>query len=223
MIRIVTDSTSGISQIEASELNIDVVPLYVFFNKDMYKDGVDFTNEEFYELLKDNHPTTSQPTPVDFLNVFNKYDKDEIICITLSEKLSGTYQSANIAKGMSDNKNICVIDSANVSVGLRNLVFQAIKMRNNNLKADEIITKITALKDKVVTLGMADKLDNFKRGGRISHVKFFAGNLLNIKAMIIVENGMLEAYNKKARGKNKALNIIANSLQELNYNEELLA
>ncbi len=217
MIRIVSDSTASISQNEAEKLNIDIVPLYVLIGGEIYKDGVDLTDDEFYTLLRKHEGSTSQPTPADFLDVFDKYPDDEIICITLSNKLSGTYQSANIAKSMSDNKKINIIDSENISLGLKNLILLAIKMRDEGASSAEIINEISKAKTRIMTLGMADTLENLKRGGRVSNVKFLAGNLLNIKPMLIVKNGVLQSYNKRAMGKRRAINILVKSLTNLKY------
>ncbi len=217
MIRIITDSTASITKEEGEKLNIDIVPLYVLMANKMYRDRVDFTDEEFYELLEDNQPTTSQPNPSDFLDVYNKYPDDDILCITLSKKLSGTYQSANMAKDMSENKKIRVIDSETVSLALRSLILVATEMRDKGHSLNEIVDKIEELKGKTVTLGMADTLENLKRGGRISNIKFITGSLLNIKPLLIVEDGILQSYSKKARGKQKAIKIIAKALDKYNY------
>ncbi len=221
MIRIVTDSTASICQKEANELGIDVVPLYVLIADKTYKDRIDFTDDEFYELLEKHQPTTSQPNPVDFLTVYNKYPNDEIICITLSKELSGTFQSASIAKDMSDNKRIAIINSENVSLGLRSLVLLAVNMKNEGYRFDDIIEKIEQLKHKVITLGMADTLENLKRGGRISNIKFIAANFLNIKPLIIVSDGVLQSYGKNARGKNNAIRIISNALDTYHYDHTM--
>ncbi len=220
MIRIITDSTSSITQEDAKKMNIDVVPLYVLIDDKIYKDRVDFSDNEFYALLKEHQPTTSQPNPVDFLAVYDKYPDDEIICITSSLKISGTNQSANIAKSMSDNENITVINSENISLGLRNIVIKAVELRDAGCDYKTLVDEINDWKGKSITIGMADKLDNLKRGGRISHVEFFAANVLSIKPMVIVKDGLLESYHKKARGRQKAINILLDSLNELNYDPD---
>ncbi len=220
MIRIITDSTASIDKLEAKELDIDMVPLYMSIDDKMYKDRLDLTDIEFYDLLKKYMPTTSQPSPMDFLDVFNKYPNDEILCITLSGKLSGTYQSANIAKSMSDNEKIYIIDSENASLGLKNLILKAISMRDNNCDIEDIVVEINRLKSKVVTLGMCDTLENLRRGGRISNVKFLAGSMFNIKPILIIEEGVLQAYPKKIRGKQNAVNMMIKTLNELNYKKD---
>ncbi len=220
MIRVITDSTSSISQDEAKQLGIDIVPLYVLLNDKMYKDRLDFTDDEFYKLLKENQPSTSQPSPQDFLEVFNKYPEDEIICITLSERLSGTYQSAVVAKTMSDNKNIRVINSASASLAMKILVLKALEMIEDGIAFHDIADEIENLKTKIVMMGMCDTMENLKRGGRISNIKFLAGSILNIKPLLILEDGLLQAYKKKVRGKQNAINVMIKSLSELKWDKK---
>ncbi len=219
MIRIVSDSASSISQLEAKQLNIDIVPLYVLVDDKTYKDGVDIDYDEFYEILKTTQPTTSQPNPSDFSKIFEKYPEDKIICINSSDKLSGTYQSANIAKSMCENQEITIINSENISLGLKNLVLKATELRDKNFSYEEIISELNKLKNRVMMLGMVDKLDNLKRSGRISNVKFLAGSFLNLKPLLILKEGMLLPYHKKARGKQKAVSLMLESLNEYNYDE----
>ncbi len=219
MLRIITDSTSSISQEEAKKLNIDVVPLYLLDGEDTYKDGIDFSTEEFYERLKESMLTTSQPNPTDFLEIFDKYENDEILCICISDKLSGTYQSAKIAKGMCKNKNIGVLNSETASVGMRQLVLKAIQMRDNGANIDETAKELVHLKHKLVTMGMADTMENLKRGGRISNIKFITASILNIKPVLIIKDGLLQAYNKRARGRKNAIKIIVNAILKCNIDK----
>ncbi len=217
MLRIVVDSTSSLSAEEAKKYNVDIVPLYLFIDGMTYKDRVDISINLFYKLLKIHQPTTSQPTPNDFLNVFNKYPDDEIICITMSNKMSGTYQSANIAKDMCENKNIAIVNSTNASVGVINLVFKAMQMREENKSLEEVVEEIEKLKKRLLTIGMCDTMENLRRSGRISHTKFIAGSLLGIKPILIFQEGMLQPYHKKARGKKKAINMMIEALKEFDY------
>ncbi len=214
MIRIITDSTASITLEEAKKLNINIVPLYVQIGEDSYKDRIDLSDQRFYTLLKHVQPASSQPTPHDFLEIFDKYKDDQIICITLSEKLSGTYQSAIIARQMSANENIRIINSDNASLGIRQLVFEAIKMRDRGCSLIEIAKELENLRNKVICLGVCDTLEYLKRGGRISGLKFFAGTVLNIKPTLIIENGSLQPYGKKCRGKQNAIKMLVKALEE---------
>ncbi len=219
MLRIITDSTSSISQEEAKKLNIDVVPLYLLDGEETYKDGIDFTVDEFYEKLKDTMLTTSQPNPMDFLEVFEKYENDDILCINISEKLSGTYQSAKIAKGMCDNKNIGILNAETASVGTRQLVLKAVEMRDNGFGMKEIARELVSLKHKLLTMGMADTMENLKRGGRISNIKFITASILNIKPVLIIKDGLLQAYNKRARGRKNAIKLIVQAVLKCNIDK----
>ncbi len=219
MLRIVTDSTSSISYEEAKLYNIDIVPLYVVMEGSTYKDRLDISDNLFYRLLKLHQPTTSQPTPDDFLKVFEKYPDDEILCITISEKLSGTFQSANIAKTMCNNKNIEIINSNTASLGIKNLILKAINMRDKNYNLSEVVGKINSLIEKSITLGMCDTMENLKRSGRISHMKFIAGSLLHIKPILIIKDGIIQGYHKKARGRQKAITLMIEALKEYDYDE----
>ncbi len=214
MIRIVTDSTADITQEEAIEKNIDVVPLYVLFGEKSYKDGVDINPEKFYELLEISHPKTSQPSPANFLEVFDKYPEDEILCITCSKKLSGTYQSATIAKDLAKSPNIKVVNSGIISTGLRSLILHAIKMRDENRPLREILYTIERLKTQIFVGGVAETLEYLKRGGRVSHIKAFAATLLKIKPIIYMQSGVLKPYKKRARGLMKALSTLIETLEE---------
>ncbi|PID82522.1 MAG: EDD domain protein [Clostridiales bacterium] len=214
MIRIVTDSTADITQEEAIEKNIDIVPLYVLFGEKSYRDGVDIHSEKFYELLEISHPKTSQPSPADFVEVFNKYPEDDILCITCSKKLSGTYQSAVIAKDMSKSPSIKVIDSGVISTGLRGLILYAIKMRDENKSLREILYTVERLKTQMFVGGVAESLEYLKRGGRVSHIKAFAADILKIKPIIHIDSGLLKPYKKKARKLIKALNTLTETLEE---------
>ncbi len=214
MIRIVTDSTADITIEEARQNNIDIVPLYVLFNGYSYKDKVEIDSQKFHKLLEKYQPTTSQPSPGDFAKVFDKYPNDQILCITCSKKLSGTYQSAILAKDLSNSKNIKVINSGIISTGLRSLVLQAIKMRDENRPFEEIVLKLEKLKKRIFVGGVAETLEYLKRGGRISHIKAFAATILKLKPIIVMDLGILKPYKKKARGLMNALNTLLETLEE---------
>lgn len=221
MIRIITDSTSEITPEEAKKNNIDVVPLYVIFNGKTYKDRVDLDIDGFYEHLKKFSPTTSQPSPGDFLEIFDKYAEDEIICLTCSQRLSGTYQSANLAKAQSKNQKVHVINSETISLGLRGIVFETVGMRDKNFSCEEIIEGIKFLKNKSITMGGAQTLEYLKRGGRISNIAAIAGSFLNIKPILTVNDGLVKSYKKKARGKNNAISIVSQAVDEFNIDKSL--
>lgn len=224
MIRIVTDSTADFTFEEMKELNIDVVPLKVIFKDKTYLDGVELKSKEFYQLLETkDYPTTSQPAPSQYYDVFKKYEvaDEDVIYIGVSSKLSGSLQSANIAKADVKNR-IEIIDTYNVALPLQILTRKAVKLRDEGKSTDEIVKEIETLKNKVVLYAGFDTLEYLVKGGRISKVAGFAGTLLKIKPIIGVNDGKLEVISK-TRGYKQMINSIfeITSKHNINKNEEI--
>ncbi len=224
MIRIVTDSTADFTFEEMKELNIDVVPLKVIFKDITYLDGVELKSKEFYQLLETkDYPTTSQPAPSQYYDVFKKYEvaDEDVIYIGVSSKLSGSLQSANIAKADVKNR-IEIIDTYNVALPLQILTRKAVKLREEGKSTDEIVKEIETLKNKVVLYAGFDTLEYLVKGGRISKVAGFAGTLLKIKPIIGVNDGKLEVISK-TRGYKQMINSIfeITSKHNINKNEEI--
>lgn len=207
-IRIITDSPSDIPLEEAKELKIDIVPLKLNIDGVSYREGFDITPEEFYEKLETSKelPTTSTPSPDDFLIYYNEAKEagDDVIVITLASSLSGTYQYANLAKDMADYSKIHVIDSTQATIGEMLLVKYAVKLRDEGKPVEEIIDAIESIKEKVTIYAMVDTLDYLHKGGRLSKGVAIAGNLLNIKPTITFKNGNLAVVGK-GRGINGSI------------------
>lgn len=216
-IKIITDSTSDISQKQAKELGITVLPLRVIFKDGEYADGIDLLIEEFYDKLvkAETLPTTSQLVPDQFIPHFEsaKQNKDTVIVITLSAELSGTYQSAVIAKDICDYDGIHIIDSLNVTIGLQLLVKSAIDMLHLGLPAEEIIENLETMKHKIRLYALVENLEYLKKGGRLSGVGALAGTLLNIKPIIEVINGKVTVA-AKARGMSGAYSKILQLVEQ---------
>lgn len=205
-VRIVIDSTADL----APEIknNVDIVPLTIRFGDKEYIDGVTITHKEFYEKLieSDVLPYTSQATPDSFYSVFkNAVDSgDCVVAITISSKLSGTYQSAVIAADDFEGK-VFVVDSKSVAIGSGILAELALSLKNEGLKADEIAAKLTKERDNIRVIAMLDTLEYLKRGGRISKMTAFAGGILSIKPVININNGEITILGK-ARGSRQGNN-----------------
>ena len=207
MIKIITDSTSDIDVTYAKELNIDIVPLKVIIDGKEYKDRVDLQPDKFYSLLEKSEvlPTTSQPSPQEFLNYYEeaKEKGDSVIVMTLSGTISGTYQSANIAKDLAEYENIYVIDSLNATQALRLLVLKAVALREEGKDAETIFNELQAYKERVRIVAFVDTLEYLCKGGRMSKTVAAAGTLLKVKPIIGLRDGKLEMFSK-ARGAVKA-------------------
>ena len=209
-VRFIIDSASDIVPAEAEALGLIHIPMKVIFGEEEYSDSVDLTHREFYEKLIENDeiPTTSQINPGVFMSAYQKVadNGDTAVVITLSGKLSGTYQSAMIALDGFEDK-IFVVDSESVCVGERILIQMGLKLRDQGLSAAEIAAELDLQKKHVRVLALLDTLEYLKKGGRISAAVAFAGNLLSIKPVIAIENGEVSLVGK-ARGSKKGNNLL---------------
>ena len=209
-VRFIIDSASDIVPAEAEALGLIHIPMKVIFGEEEYSDSVDLTHREFYEKLIENDeiPTTSQINPGVFMSAYQKVadNGDTAVVITLSGKLSGTYQSAMIALDGFEDK-IFVVDSESVCVGERILIQLGLKLRDQGLSAAEIAAELDLQKKHVHVLALLDTLEYLKKGGRISAAVAFAGNLLSIKPVIAIENGEVSLVGK-ARGSKKGNNLL---------------
>jgi len=208
-IHIVADSGCDITKEELDRLNVRIVPLKVNFEDEEYLDGIDINHEEFYEKLieSDKLPKTSQVSPFEYDEVFSECtkNKDEVICFTISSKLSGCYQSANIAA--SEYDNVYLIDTLNVSIASRLLIELAVKYRNEGMSCKEIVKAIEDVKPRLKVLGLLDTLEYLKKGGRITSAAALAGELLSIKPVVTVEDGKVVMVGR-ARGSKNGNNVL---------------
>ena len=212
-VRIITDSTSDIPPEIAKELGIIVVPEYLIFGDKCYKDRVDISEDEFYDKLVNGHlqPTTSQPTPQDFIEVFKETakDADGIVSIHISSLLSGTVNSAEqAAKTASDDCPVEVIDSRLVAIPLGMVVMEVAKMAQAGKGVKEIAEAAQNMISNVKLLIMFDTLEYLSRGGRIGKAKALLGSLLNVKPIITIKDGELvpiAQVRSKAKGKEKLM------------------
>ena len=207
-IMIVTDSTSEISQKEAAKQNIAVVPLKSVFGEKEYLEGIDLTPEEFYLKLSQSKelPTTSQPAPFDFEQVFLRSLEagDQIIVITLASSVSGTYQSACIAREKCGG-DIWIIDSGAVTLALQILVQMAVSLREFGKRAEEIVDIIEKEKNSVCLFAAVDTLEYLYKGGRLSRTSALAGTLLRVKPLISFNKGEIKVIGK-VMGQKKSYN-----------------
>ena len=209
-IRIITDSASDITQAEAKELDLTVIPLKTIFGEQEYLDGVTLDHETFYHKLieSDLLPTTSQIAPFEYEERFREAIEqgDEVLCVTLSSKLSGCHQSACIAAGEFPGK-VVVVDSQNVAIGERILIQLACQLRGEGKTAAEIRDILNEKKRHIRLIALLDTLEYLKKGGRVSSAAALAGSLLSIKPVIAVKEGEV-AILGKARGSKTGNNML---------------
>lgn len=214
-VTIITDSASDITQAEARQWGITVLPLKTRFGDAEYLDGVTMTHDQFYQRLveSDELPATSQLSPFDYAEAFRRGAQDgaQVLCITLSSRLSGSYQSACIAAEELPGR-VTVVDSRNVCVGQRVLVELALQLARAGEGAESIAARLEQERSRVRVIALLDTLEYLRRGGRISAASAVAGTLLSIKPVVAVEDGAVVVLGK-ARGSKNGGNML-NSLVE---------
>ena len=216
-VRIITDSGSDILPDQAAAWNIDVIALTVRFGEEEFFDGETLSREQFYNRLieSDELPKTSQITPARYEEVFRKALSagDEIVCLVLSADISGSYQSAVIAKEAIEDddpdaaERIYLVDTQQFCGSQYIQVQYALQLRDRGLSAAQIVSRIEETKGNARVLALFDTLEYLKLGGRISPVAAAAGGLLSIKPVVTIENGVVEVIGK-ARGSLKGNNML---------------
>ena len=218
-IKIITDSTLDLPSDIVKEKDIEVLPLLINFGEESYLDGVEINTKEMLDRIeKDNIlPTTAQVTPNRFEEVFKKYLDEgyKIVTLVLSSEMSGTYQSACIAKNMLDSDDIVVIDSRNVTSGLGVLVLKACEFRDNGDNIFEIEEKIKNIIPKVKSSLSFESLENLVRGGRLSKTAGAIGSVLGLRLILEVKDGQM-AVKDKVRGSKKALKKVISDFENGN-------
>ncbi len=208
MIKIVTDSTAYLPQEIARDHDIRIVPLCVHFGKEAFKEGVELSDAEFYARLKEapELPTTSQPSVGQFYEVFEELANDghEILVMTISHKLSGTYSSAIAAQQMLPDAKISVVDSLSAAIGLQLMVLAAIEGVDAGASLEQLTSQLEAVREKLYVLFVVDTLEYLAKGGRIGNAKALLGTLLKIKPILILKDGAIEPL-EQVRSKRKAL------------------
>lgn len=218
-IKIITDSTIDLPLDLIKEKGIEVLPLLINFGEESYLDGVEINTKEMLDRIERDNilPTTAQVTPNRFEEVFKKYLDEgyKIVTLVLSSEMSGTYQSACIAKNMLDTDDIVVIDSRNVTSGLGLLVLKACEFRDNGDSIFEIEEKIKNIIPKVKSSLSFESLENLVRGGRLSKTAGAIGSVLGLRLILEVKDGQM-AVKDKVRGSKKALKKVISDFESAN-------
>ena len=218
-IKIITDSTLDLPSDIVKEKDIEVLPLLINFGEESYLDGVEINTKEMLDRIERDNilPTTAQVTPNRFEEGFKKYLDEgyKIVTLVLSSEMSGTYQSACIAKNMLDSDDIVVIDSRNVTSGLGVLVLKACEFRDNGDNIFEIEEKIKNIIPKVKSSLSFESLENLVRGGRLSKTAGAIGSVLGLRLILEVKDGQM-AVKDKVRGSKKALKKVISDFENGN-------
>lgn len=216
-IRVVTDSTADLPRELIEKYGITVVPLKVMFGEKIYRDGVDLTPREFFQKLRraPDLPTTSQPSPQEFVEAYRPLVEEgaSIVSIHISSALSGTLQSAKLAKAILGYEDLEIIDSRLVSLALGMVVLAAAERADEGCSKEEVLVRVNQIIDRLQAYFLVDTLEYLQRGGRIGKAQAFLGSLLNVKPICTLKEGIIYPY-EKVRGKAKAVERLAEIVEE---------
>jgi DegV family protein with EDD domain len=218
---IVLDSTADFPDARSRFPNWRVVPLYVNFGTESYKDGVELTAHEFYERLRTSPvlPTTSQPTPADFLAVYEELGAYErILSVHIAANLSGTYSSAGIAAAELGGERVRTIDSESASVAISMLALAIQRRLERGTRDEEIDELVARYRREHGLLFTVDTLEFLARGGRIGKARAFAGQLLNVKPILSIREGEVLPV-KRVRGNRRAFQEFVDALESQTRDE----
>lgn len=209
-VKIIVDSTVDLAPAVKAQVAA-VVPLSVRFGDQEFKDGETITAQKFYEMLASNEnlPTTSQPTPVAFEDAYEKATADgsEVVVITISSRLSGTYQSATIAA--EDYPGVYVVDSRSAALGSGVLAEYALRLAKQGMSGEQILRELMEKREKVRLYAIVDTLEYLKKGGRVNAATAVVGGMLNIKPLICVDDDGRIGMAGTARGLKKAFSTLS--------------
>ena len=217
-IKIVIDSTADMPSALVQEYGITVVPLNVHFGTEVFRDSIEISPDEFYKRLASSPklPTTSQPTVGDFLEVYQELSNttDEIVSIHVSDKLSGTLNSANQAKGQYTGKaRIEIVDSEHVSMGLGMVAIAASKAAQGGASIEDVVKEAKQTISKVQFVGIVDTLEYLEKGGRIGKAQALVGSILRLKPLLTVKNGEVHPL-EKIRTRSKGIDRLCDIVKE---------
>ncbi len=213
---IVTDSTAYIPKELRDELHIHMVPLSVIFGQETYREEIDITNTQFYEKVREQLPTTSQPPIGEFVSLFETLakDYDAAVVVTLSSGISGTYQGAVSAGEMVEGIDVYTFDSEISAMIQGFYVLEAAEMAKQGNTPQEILARLDEMKQSMKAYIMVDDLSHLQRGGRLNAAQAFVGSLLQVKPIVHFVDGKLVPF-EKIRTRKKALKRIFNLLGEV--------
>ncbi|MGI6425634.1 MAG: DegV family protein [Tepidanaerobacteraceae bacterium] len=224
-IKIITDSSNDLPQEILDRYEIDFASLTIAFDDEAFHDGKNLSRDEFYFRLIEakQYPKTSQPSPQAFYDLIkDALDKGyEVLVITLSSALSGTYESACIAKkqlNAEEQEKVHIVDTLAASIGQGLLVYEAAKMAEQGMSAIEICEKITALRQKLESIFTVDTLEYLLKGGRISKFKATLGTMLDIKPILFIDSNGKLVILEKVRGRKRAYSRLLDIMDEKGKN-----
>ena len=206
-VKIIGVTSSGLEPADAQKYGITIVPLRVNFGTETLRDGVDISKSEFLTRLAASKifPTTSQPPAGDFLTLYQQFRAQghEVLCVVLSNKLSGTWLSANTARLQLNDDHIAVFDTFNIAAGEAMMLIEAAKMASAGKTIAEILPRLEVMRDRMKLYFVLDTLEYLAKGGRVGNAQAFIGSVLQMKPILEIRNGLVEGA-ERIRTKTKA-------------------
>lgn len=227
-IKIFADSTSDLPSAWISEYEIGIVPLYVVFDDKTYRDGLDITPNDVYRKVEatGSLPKTTAPSPKDFMDAFAPHIErgEEIVYISLSSKLSSTYQNALIAAAEFPEGRVHVVDSLNLCSGIGLLVMKAVRAAEQGHSGSEIVALLEQYRPQVETEFVIDTLEYLYKGGRCSGMQNFIGSLLQIRPVLkLVDGSIVPAYKVRGKKEKAVQQMLDNALSDVeNMDKDLI-
>ncbi|MFC1997850.1 DegV family protein [Chloroflexota bacterium] len=206
-IAIITDSSAYIPKSILDGLNVRVIPLWLLWDGDEFRDGIDIDPTEFYQRLRQTKtlPTSSQPTVAEFIEFYQKVaqDIDTVVSVLVSTKISGTIDNAQAAVEKLSDLDIRIVDSKNSSMGLGHVVLAAARAAADGKSVEEVIAAAEEMRDKINFIFVVDTLEYLHKGGRIGGAKRIMGTALRVKPLLEFRDGQIEPL-EQVRTKHKA-------------------
>ncbi|MDQ7793715.1 MAG: DegV family protein [bacterium] len=207
-VGIIADSTCDLPGSLIKELGVRIVPLTVHFGDEQFRDHYDLTSQGFIDKLvtSKHHPRTSQPSPNDFAEVYRELSGqyESLVVLTISSKLSGTYQSAVMALELAGNPDVEIVDTRSASLGVGAVVVAAARAAAAGKNKQEVVAAARRVADNLRVFFVVDTLEYLERNGRIGKAQFLLGTLLKIKPILTLEDGVVASL-EKVRGKAKVI------------------
>lgn len=227
MIRIIVDSGSDLLPEVANRYSIQVLPLLANVDGVEYRDGIDLGRDGFYELLEETgaFPKTSQVSPHAFAEAFReaRASGDEVIAITLSSSLSGTYQSAKLAQAMVGEEGVYVVDSLSASYAIAMIAKYACALRDEGLSAKQIVAEIERFKGRVKLVAVLDTLEYLQRGGRLPKAAARLGEAAKLKPVVVITEEGEVGLSTAVLGRKRALDTLLKKVAKYSFDDSFPA
>lgn len=214
-VRIVTDSTCNLLDEDIARYKIQVVPLIIHFGTESYLEGVTMDRDLFYRKIETEEmiPTTSQPAPGQFADVYRPLVGDPILCLTITSKHSGTYQSAMLAADMVPGADVVVFDTLSISIGTGFMVLEAAHMAEAGHSREEILARLEQVRAGMHVVFTPATLKYLQMSGRVGKLSGVIGSVLNLRPIVDIEEGLLEAR-ERVRTRSRSLDRLVEMMVE---------